>query len=93
MSKKGAPTAINEATTPQVETAGPEVPVAAEPKPVPTLTADQKVQILTLQRTAILAQHQHEKAMAELNRAYQSVNTHQGFSLNELTLEFVSVQG
>jgi hypothetical protein len=81
----------------------PAEPKAAEPQPAaptaPTLTADQKLHLLTLQRSAVVTENQKlradqafEKAMAELNRAYQSVNQHQGFSLNEFTLEFVNIQ-
>ncbi|MFL6314735.1 MAG: hypothetical protein ACJ71W_21730 [Terriglobales bacterium] len=93
MSKKGAPTPINEVTPANTVT-------ATEPAEHPTLTETQKVQILTLQRNAVVTQNQKfqadqafEKAMAELNRAYQTVNNQQGFSLNENTLDFVSTQG
>lgn len=95
MKQKGAPIPV-----PTDEPTPANTVVAAEPQEHPTLTTDQKVQLLTLQRNAVVAQNQKfqadqqfEKAMAELNKAYGTVNTHQGFSLNELSLEFVSVKG
>lgn len=109
MKQKGAPTNTTTEPIDMYKTAAGKANTAAATVPQewvvpqmehPTLTTDQKVQLLTLQRNAVVAQNQKfqadqqfEKAMAELNKAYGTVNHHQGFSLNELSLEFVSVKG
>lgn len=111
MSKKGA-TPINEKAAYTKEqaaelakTAGDMFSQSSEESktptetPKPVLSPEQKVEILTLQRSALMAEQQKrgadqafEKAMADLNKAYQAVNNHQGYALNEMALEFVSTQ-
>ncbi len=69
-----------------------------ETKPTPQLSDADKVKLLMLQRTAIMAQAQKatidaqlEKAVNELNKAYQAlIQQHPGYSLREDSLEFVA---
>jgi hypothetical protein len=79
-------------------------PVLVDEKPAepvtPTLTPEQKIQVLTLQRAYLLAQSQKQaadqqadKATQELNRTYQElISQHEGFTLNDSDLTFVPIQ-
>ena len=92
--KKGEKTTTEDKT--------PTSPAQAEqPKPgTPTLSAEKKVQLLTLQRNVLLTQNQklqadqqYEKAVAELNKQYQELmSKNPGFNFTADTLEFVPQQ-
>lgn len=94
MNKKGEKTTTEDKT--------PTSPAQAEQsKPgTPTLSADEKIQVLKLQRNVLLTQNQklqadqqHEKAVIELNKHYQDImSKQQGFSFDADKLAFVPQQ-
>jgi hypothetical protein len=72
---------------------GDATPDLQEPKPLPTLTDAEKIRVLMLQRQVLQLQPQYEKAVAELNRAYQALMAaNPGHNFNEISLEFVPVE-